>query len=106
MAPAIIIAILGLATAGTGVAQTVIEKDAAKGNCQKDCKDICKAKHDALFDGRQKCITQCEADCVIKGNVLPPAPAPASIWDQINWWYVGGVVLTVVAIIIYFNRKK
>lgn len=105
MAPAIIIAILGLATAGTGVAQQVIAGDQAKGNCQKDCKDTCKAKHKALFDGRQKCITQCEADCVIKGNQPPPPPPPSGL-DSINWWYVGGAVLTIVAILIYVLRKK
>lgn len=103
MAPAIIVGILSLLTAGTGVASQVIAKDQSKSDCEKDCKDTCRANHKALFDGRQKCITKCEAECVIKGN-QPPAPVPTD--SGINWWYVIGATLALTAILLFFFRNK
>lgn len=102
MVPAIIIGILSLATAGAGVAQQVIAVNASKGECEKNCKDTCKAKHKAFFDGRQECIKQCAADCVIQTNQPPPAPEKTGT----NWWYVASIGFVIVLLLIIALRKK
>lgn len=98
---AIISAVASLGSVGIGAAS---QSAAGKTQCERDCKNTCKAETGWLFSGRQKCIKACKADCAAQDN-QPPPPAP-SFLDSINWWYVtaGGLVITAILLLL-FRRK-
>lgn len=108
MPPLVVVAWITLATAvaagGAGVAQTAIAANAAKGDCEKDCKEKCKGETGWLFSGRQKCIKKCRADACT-GSLEPPPPPPDT-GTKINWWYVVSGVLVVGSILLFVFRKK
>lgn len=99
---ALIPAIASVITAGAGVAQQAIAANALKSDCEKNCKDKCKAEHGALFSGRQKCIKACAAECAAQAN-LPPPPPPE---PETNWWYIVAGILAAVAILLFIFRKR
>lgn len=102
--PAVIVAILGLATAGVGVAGQTQAINSPKTQCEQDCVDACKASHKAIFGGRQKCIKECKGNCANQSN--QPPPPPPSTGFKINWWYVASGVLIIGSIVLFIFRKK
>lgn len=93
----IISGVVGLTSLTVGAVQ---QGKAMTTECEKGCKSQCKIDHKLLFDGRQKCIKGCPAECV---NANQP---PAQEGSGINWWYVASGILIIASILLFVFRKK